>query len=42
MVKKVGKVGRGICLLKGPIKECADASEVEKDKKGNVIYSTSA
>lgn len=42
LVKKTGRVGRGICLMKAPIKECADASEDEKDGKGGILKATSA
>lgn len=42
LVHKVGRVGRGICLMRGPIRECADASETEKDGKGGVLKATSA
>ncbi|CAL5990673.1 Rab_GDP dissociation inhibitor [Hexamita inflata] len=41
-VSEVGKVGRGIVILKSPLEQCAKQSEVETDKAGNKVFATSA
>lgn len=41
-VKEVGKVGRGIAILKNPIEACAKQCEVDVDRQGNKQPATSA
>lgn len=40
LVVSKGRVGRAICILKGPIPECDQQSDVEKDGAGNRIVQT--
>ena len=42
LVRSAGRVGRGIALLKGPIRKCVEGSDKEVDKSGTAVVHTSA